>query len=532
MTLEIYQTVDEYLDSVDYSFYNTGSYVPSLFSLNFINFIKLVNGATGESHPSPPVHMAMLDKLAGPKERLANLCSRGLAKTTLFGEYLIPYIGVFEGIEGFGRIDGMIYVSDSMENGVKSMRKNIEYRYHQSDFLQEWLPEAHFTDNYMEFKNKNGHRLGIKMFGAKTGLRGTKIFGKRPTLAVLDDLVSDDDSKSKAAMIAIKDTVYKGIDYALDPTKRKIVFNGTPFNKNDILYEAVESGAWEVNVWPICEKFPCEPEEFRGAWEERFSYEFVKSQYETSKLTGQLSAFNQELMLRVASEDERLVQDGEINWYSQDQLMKNQSNFNFFLTSDFAVSEKQSADFTVMGVWAINNNGDMFLVDGQRGQQTLDVTMDHLFRLAVQYKFMSAGIEVSGQQAGFIPYIQSEMMKRNVYFTLASANNGKHPGIRSVSDKISRFNMILPSFKRGKMFFPNELRNTQFMQAILDELRMATPGGFKSKNDDCVDMISQLAQMNMWLPSESPKMEQVSKTMWDMEDHDESTSNGFSGYTV
>lgn len=132
------------------------------------------------------------------------------------------------------------------------------------------MPEAKFTDNYIEFRNKDGHRLGIKMFGAKTGLRA--IFGKRPTLCILDDLVSDDDSKSKVSMEAIKDTVYKGVNHALDPQKRKVIFNGTPFNKDDILIEAVESGAWDVNVWPVCERWPVSREEFVGAWEDRFSF--------------------------------------------------------------------------------------------------------------------------------------------------------------------------------------------------------------------------------------------------------------------
>ena len=106
------------------------------------------------------------------------------------------------------------------------------------------------------------------MFGAKTGLRGTKIYGKRPTLCVLDDLISDGDANSKTSMEAIKDTVYKGVNHALDPTRRKVIFNGTPFNKEDIIIEAVESGAWDVNVWPVCEKFPCSREEFQGAWDD------------------------------------------------------------------------------------------------------------------------------------------------------------------------------------------------------------------------------------------------------------------------
>ena len=262
------QELDVWLNQVDYKVLNSQAYLPSTFALTFMNFIKLANGATGESHKTPPVHLKMLDKMVTPSPYIANLCFRGSAKTTLFMEYFCLFIAMFGYLPEFGKIEGMIYVSDSMENGVKSARKNIQFRYDSSEFLQEWIPYAFFTDNYIEFKNKEGHQTGIKMFGAKTGLRGTKIFGKRPVIAILDDLVSDEDSKSRAAMLAIKDTVYRGVNHALDPTRRKVVFNGTPFNKQDILIEAVESGAWDVNVWPVCERFPCEKEDFIGAWED------------------------------------------------------------------------------------------------------------------------------------------------------------------------------------------------------------------------------------------------------------------------
>ncbi|WP_046973425.1 hypothetical protein, partial [Dyella japonica] len=233
-----------------------------------------------------------------------------------------------------------------------------------SPFLQQWIPKATFTDNYLEFVNAEGHRLGVKMFGAKTGLRGTKIFGKRPVLCVLDDLVSDDDARSRTSMEAIKDTVYKGGNHALDPTRRKVIFNGTPFNKEDILIEAVESGAWDVNVWPVCEKFPCTREEFQGAWEDRFSYDYINDQYQMALKTGKLASFYQELMLRISSEDERLIQDSEIKWYSRTQLLRLRSCYNFYITTDFATSEKQVSDYSVISVWAYGSNGDWFWVDG------------------------------------------------------------------------------------------------------------------------------------------------------------------------
>lgn len=525
------QPVDAWLDQVDYHFLNDGTYVPSEFALQFVNFIKLVNGDAGESHPSPVVHMAMLDKIAGPSTRLANLCSRGLGKTTLMIEYLFLFVAVFGEIPGFGKISGMIYVSDSMDNGVKSARKNIEFRYENSEFLKYWLPKVSFTDAYIQTENRDGHQLGMKMFGAKTGIRGTKIFGKRPTLCVLDDLVSDEDAKSKAAMTTIKDTVYKGVNYALDPTKQKIVFNGTPFNKNDILYEAVESGGWEVNVWPICERFPCTREEFRGAWEERFSYDYVKEQYDLAKSTGQVAGFMQELMLRIMNDDDRLVHPNEIRWYDRDKLIANRSAYNFYVTTDWTTSERQGADFAVVSVWALNNNGDWFWVDGVRERQTMDKTLDDLFRLVAQYRPMSVGVEVTGQQGGFTPWLQEQMMTRNCFFTLASSNNGKQPGIRPLTDKIGRFNLVVPWFKTGKMFYPEQLRTHSVVAAHIEEITMATMLGFKTKHDDCADTISMLPLLQAWRPSEPVPMVQTEGGVWAPEEVEE-MEGGFGSYVV
>ena len=46
--IPVKQTVDEWLNMVDYT--EDPSYVPSEFALEFVNFIKLVNGSEGEEH--------------------------------------------------------------------------------------------------------------------------------------------------------------------------------------------------------------------------------------------------------------------------------------------------------------------------------------------------------------------------------------------------------------------------------------------------------------------------------------------------
>jgi predicted phage terminase large subunit-like protein len=417
-----------------------------------------------------------------------------------------------------------------MDNGVKSLRKNMEFRYNNSEFLQEWIPKATFTDNYIEFRNRENQPFGLKMFGAKTGLRGTKIFGKRPVIAVLDDLVSDDDAKSKAAMLSIKDTVYKGVDYALDPSKRKIIFNGTPFDMEDILIEAVESGAWDVNVWPVCERFPCTEEEFSGAWEDRFTYEYVKRQYDDAVLNGKVSAFMQELMLRITSAEERLVQDSEIRWYSRQKLLASKESFNYYVTTDFATSAKQTADYSVISVWAYNANGDWFWVDGICERQTIDKTWDDLFRLVQEYRPQQVGIEVTGQQQAYIRLLQTEMMHRNIWFNFASSEKSNEAGIRPTTDKLTRFNLVVPWFKTGKMYWPEEMKTSNIVGTFLNQIRLVTQSGIKGK-DDCIDTISMLGYLKPWKPSDSMPVTKQEVSVWE-ETKPNINVGGLSSYIV
>ena len=498
--MPIKKTVDEWLDGVDYS--DDANYVPSVFALKFINFIKLVNGGEGEENKSPILHFKMLDQVSGKKQDVLNMCFRGAAKTTLLGEYLFLYLAVYGELPDFGKIPLAIYVSDSIENGVKNMRKNLEYRWENSEFLKKYIPQIKFTDVRWEFTNLEGKVFIVKGYGAKTGVRGAKELGQRPYLAVLDDLISDDDARSATVISAVEDTVDKAIEYALHPTRKKVIWSGTPFNSRDPLYKAVESGAYYVNVYPVCNKFPCSREEFVGGWADRFTYDYVLGQYTKAKKKGKIHTFNQEMMLRIMSDEDRLIEDSEIIWYPHRRVLDRKSAFNYYITTDFATSDGEAADFSVISVWAYNNNGDWLYVDGICKQQLMDKNIDDLFRLAQKWKPQSVGVEVSGQQSGFVQWIMNEMLERNIYFTLASENNSKKPGIRPNTNKMERFNVILPMFKLKKMWFPEELRYDDALEEGMNELRLASAFGFKSKHDDFIDTVSQLSSLTPWKPSE------------------------------
>lgn len=532
------KTVDDWLDEVDYKYLNEGEYKPSVFALKVVNFIKLVNEYNSDDDedytPNPVVHLIMLDKLVSKREQIANLCARGLAKTTLMFEYLALYLAIFHHIDGFGSLDGMLYISDSLDNGVKSARQSLETRWANSEFLKEQLPEAKFTDKYIEFTNKDGKKFGIKMYGASTGVRGTKIFGVRPKLAVMDDLISDDIAESETQMRKVRNVVNKGIKYALNRRQRKIIFNGTPFNKNDPMYSAIESGAWEVNVWPAVEKFPCRPDEFRSAWPEIFTYENMMADYKAGDNDQEVRvAFNQELMLRISSVDERLIKPNEKKWYSREKLLAQRHKYNFFITTDFATKASEKNDYSVICVWAVNSKNKWYLVDLMVKKQDMSKNIKQIFKWVKQYKALTVGIETSGQQGAFLDWFREQMAIRKEWFVFGTAKGTTKEGIYPPANKFTRFMMVVPWFRADLFRFPIELKNSFEMMEMMDELDNATIHGLKAKHDDCLDPISMLFYMNTWKPSDigvtttEIEKNKSSRDMWHdklLAEHEDSSS--------
>jgi predicted phage terminase large subunit-like protein len=495
--------LDERLNNVDYAFLSK-DYRPSKFAIHFMAFIKLVNGSMGEENVSPIIHYDMLDQIC-PKTPGSNFIQnlfvsfRGSAKTTAIHEYMILYLGTYGTIPNFGQVNVGMYISDTMENGIKSMRNNLEFRWGHSEFLQTYVPKARFTDVRWEFTNADGKNTVFRGFGASTGVRGFKEYGERPTWCGLDDLMSDKNAESATITRDIKNIVYKAARQAMHPKKRMVNWTGTPFNKSDPLYEAAGSNSWNTRIYPIAEKFPCKRSEFRGAWEDRFPYEFVLNEYNSLLESGEISSFNQELMLRIISDENRLVVDDDLIWFERDKIVKNKHQYNFYITSDLATSDGKRNDFTVIGVWAYTNNGDWLLIDGICKRQLMDKSVNDIFNFVSIYRPLSVGIETNGQQKGFIQWLKSEMINRNVFFNFAQ--QGTQEGIRQSTDKISHFKLIVPTIKAKKLWLPVELKDGELLTELLEEFRFATGEGFKSKHDDAADMVSMLIDMNPFKPS-------------------------------
>lgn len=495
------------------------SYVPQQHALEFISFLR----ATGnEENVSPEVHYRIADSLFSSDKQDRKIlieCTRGLGKSTV-AEYAVIYAAALGQWPGFGKVPFVVFLGASQEGNVRQFMKNIANKIDRSPFLRTVLKVVRQTDNELELVNADGVEMSIAGRGMSTNFRGLRSKGgARPTLLIADDVLSSEMMTSEALRNTVNTNWYNSVLPALDPMRHKVIFIGTPISEDDLLAQIKSSGTFRVERYPLCTSFPCPESEFNSIWPDRFSYDYTKDMYKQYEAAGKTAAFYMEYLLEVTDLTSRLVDPEDIRWYDPDQIAKNKSNYNYYISTDFATSTKKSADYSAIAVWAINANGDWMLVDGVCVRQTMQDNLEDLFRLVQKWKPISVGIESSGQQGGFISILEDMMFKRNVWFNLARKRGSKEPGIRPTGDKTSRFvTGVQPMFKQGKVWLPRgelvEKKNTKLyglLTELENELSKFTLAGGEKKllHDDAIDTLNQLSEMEIWLPSEAAEEEHV-----------------------
>jgi len=533
-------SVNDLLDRVDYNF---PGYIPSKDALDFINFMRLVLGEEPENS-NPLAHYFLMDvifrhvdpwKYYGFQSDIARInyiavmCHREFSKSVLLGTMLVLYMAYHGKLPGFGSVNFGGYIGNSVRGGVRQNMQTIAGVYKDSDFLQDKFEYTHFTDTAVKFVrhprlNQDGStrktdiKIGKRTFvvegyGAMAGPRGARDGLVRPQFFIIDDVIKNAaDSRSDVILGNIRKMIEEDVGYALHGGSSFCIYIGTPFNLRDPLMNALIDGTWTPVVFPIAERISLDitKEQFKGSWEDRHSYENVMIKYKTAAYKGTLPAFMQEQMLRVASEEDRLVTDEMINWFSREEVLRHGHMYNWYMTSDLTTSGEKGSDFSAIGVWAINDNGDFMLVDLFIKKAEIEEQHDWFVKKAGKYKayrgWLEAGVEVDGNQRTHITALKLLMQKYTTYFTIAKQISRNQEGVlrRMVQgNKFDYFQLMMPAFQNGKIWFAEELRKTPDMIELLAELSYVTYEGFGSRHFDGLDMISQLSQINIKVPVNS-----------------------------
>lgn len=486
-------------------------YVPSDDALKFIAFLR----ATGnEENNSPEVHYKIADALFSPDPvdwKVVIECTRGMGKSTTL-EYAVIYIAAMGEWPNFGKCPFLVFLGATNEGNVRAFFKNVASKIENSEFLRSILKINRQVDNEIEMVNVDGVETIVTGRGMNTNWRGIRSKrGDRPYALLADDVLPSEIMTSEALKNTVEMNWFNSALPALHPARHKIVYIGTPLAEDDLLHKLKNSGTYRIERYPLCSKFPCGKDEFDSVWPDRFSYDYTLGMYKQFEAAGKAQSFYTEYMLDITDLSTLLVEEGDVKWFDPMLVKKNKDNYNIYISTDFATSTKKSADFSCIAVWAINNNGDWMLVDGQAKRQTMQDNIQDLFEYVRKWRPISVGIETSGQQGGFLSIIDEEMQRKNTYFSLAKKKGNKEPGIRPTKDKVHRFvTGVQPRFKQGKIWFPkpelakNNPRLLELVEEMSHELsRFTLAGGVKAlAHDDAIDLLNQLSEMDTYAPSE------------------------------
>ena len=149
-----------------------------------------------------------------------------------------------------------------------------------------------------------------------------------------------------------------------------------------------------------------------------------------------------------------------------------QKETNCYITIDSAVSEKESADYTGITINRVDKN-NKWHVKTYRMKINSSELIEHLFYLNKTYKPKFMGLEETTFTMAIQPFIQDEMRKRQIFFTITPI---KHKGVH----KETRIRGLIPRWESRSIFLVGD--NIE----LLDEMR-TFPNG---QHDDVIDSLS------------------------------------------
>lgn len=529
--------VDDALDVVDLEFKN---YTPSAESLEFFALMRVFFGEDFEI-PNPKFHYFIVDMLFGNVERedfpytedivekininptrIGILSGRGTAKSTITTLFYPIYAAIKGTTPVTGKLSHILILSDSQKGGARDQALIMGNAFERSPFAKSWFEKIRFTESEVELIRKGkgpieDRHILIKFKGAQTGgiRSGSRnaITEDRYAIIIADDVIKNEaEAYSETIMKNVTTALTSDSINAMRAKKTQFILINTPFHKHDPIYQMVESGGFMPLVTPLCYKiYNGMPRgEFVGIWPDMHDYDSVMERYLNAVSTNSTRAFNQELMLRISNEEDRMIQDDMIQWYDRKMIMKLLVGYNLYITTDFTTTSEVKSDFSGAALWAVSYNNDYFLLDLCLKKQNIQEQYNELFRMVNFWRRggrdIQVGVEVDGQQKAHLFALKEMMIKNNVYFNFARQKGGSlnREGILSKAggaSKHERFRFMMPYFQNRKFWFPKELQNTPDMKEALRQLKYTTYSGFAA-HDDFNDLVSQLGMMDIIIPSE------------------------------
>lgn len=446
-----------------------------------------------DSCASPDFHTEMWDLCCSENRFVAIAAPRGHAKSTAvtLGYGLATLL--------FRERKFMLLVSDT-EAQASLFLGNIKNALQSNDALIElfglkknlagqvaFVKDSE-TDIVVEFDD--GHRFRIIAKGAEQKLRGLLWNNSRPDIIIGDDMENDELVMNKERRAKFE----KWFKNALLPCRsdRGIVrIVGTVLHMDSMLEKLMPKPYDKKTVTQPLKQWNTRREMWKSVkyrahtddykillWPQKKSADEFKMLREEAFKSGTQDGYSQEYLNIPIDESSTYFRKADFLPLREDDF---KSPVRYYVTADLAISDKETADYSVFVVGAVDENKRIQVRNVIRERMDGREIVDTLLMLQKVYQPEAVGIEEMQVSKAIGPFLREEMLRNNNYLSLYPL---KHGG----KDKITRSRSIQARMRAQGCKFD---KSSDWYPIFEDEC-MRFP---RDKHDDQVDAFAYLGLM-------------------------------------
>lgn len=313
----------------------------------------------------------------------------------------------------------------------------------------------------------------IDAYGKGSSVRGLLHGETRPKLIIIDDPQDLEDSNSEGVLE--KDYNWFLSDIIFLGQKSRIFMIGNNLGESCLIERVIankEYLGFNTQRLPILY-------EGKSQWPSKYTLEFIDRERETFEKLGKIDTWYRERMCESISPDSQLFKEEYFKVFSWSDLKIPQ--LNIFITVDLAISQKKTADYTSIMVVGVNQDNHWFLLDCSYGRYDPTQTIEEIFRLVGKWNPQKVGVEKVAYQAAMSHFLEKEMPRRNMFFTIEQ--------LRAARRKEERIAALQPRFAAGAIWRPTDAG--AWWEEMKGEL-LAFPNGI---HDDLIDSLAYVEQI-------------------------------------
>lgn len=448
--------------------------------------------------PTPDFHDEMWELCTSDETHVAIAAPRGHAKSTAITHvYLLNCLL-------FRTRKYAIIISDTEEQAVQFLGDIKRELIDNEDLIEQFevkkfIKEAE-TDIIVEFKD--GAQFRILAKGSEQKIRGRKWRGLRPDIIIGDDLENDEIVMNPERREKFRHW-FNRVVLAMGSDDCIIRLVGTVLHLDSFLQRRLEDDTWATL------KFSAHEKDFTNIlWPEKFPKERLKALRDKYEADGDLSGYNQELL-------NNPVAEGDLYFRIQDFIAMDEPDYEksmiYISAADFAISEKEKADYTVIMTAGIDQDGYIYIVDVRRGRiGSIDI-IDELLSVHQRYSPEVFTFETEKIDKAIGPFLDEAMRKgtetkpAGLFLNINLVTPSKSKTTRGASMR-SKMRAGAVKFDKKADWYPD----------MEMELMTITNSGPKGKNDDFFDTFSYIGlAINKYY--EAPTKQEMEEEDWDDE---------------